>query len=101
MSEGRTGRSLGRNPLVWILGLLAGSSAAGLSFLIWQPFRSPPDKPPPPWTEEPPPRDPPEEVPEGLPIVPWGQRHHFPEISNPWYVSADRTESVPEEEPVL
>jgi hypothetical protein len=39
---------------------------------------------------------------DSLPIVRWADRHHFPEIRSPWYVSSDEKENTPAEgEPVI
>jgi hypothetical protein len=89
-----SGRPAGRGRLACIVGL-AALLAAGAYVLVFRPFAGPP-------AEAPPPAQPRADGLEGLPIVRWGDRHHFPEIRNPWYVAPDQKEHVPgEDEPVL
>jgi hypothetical protein len=78
-------------------------SAAGIYVFVFQPFHKTPEK------YSSPERsaeldfvEPETEVPEGLPIVPYGKRHHFPEIRRPWYVTSKDADNTPgEDEPVL
>jgi hypothetical protein len=90
----------------WALGLVVAAAAVALYILVFQPFRKARDKDGDTADDLPPSRlgavETETEVPRGLPIVPWGKRHHFPEIRKPWYVSAQQKDAAPgEEEPVL
>jgi hypothetical protein len=90
----------------WAVGLAALIAAAVLCVFVFQPFHNPrgneedtADTAPPSGLDI---SEPETEVPQGLPIVPWGKRHHFPEIRKPWYVPAQENASAPgEDEPVL
>jgi hypothetical protein len=90
-------------PTAWVVGLAALVSSAGVYLLVFQPFDKTPEK------HSSPERsteldfsEPETEVPEGLAIVPFGKRHHFPEIRKPWYVTTKEVDNTPgEDEPIL
>jgi len=90
-------------PTAWVVGLVAVVSAVGIYVLVFQPFDKTPEKKS--SVDRPTELDfsePETEVPEGLPIVPFGKRHHFPEIRQPWYVTSKDADNTPGEvEPVL
>jgi hypothetical protein len=107
MDQQRTERPPGRSRIAWVTGLAAVVFAAGIYVLVFRPFHKPEEDgqskadkyAPPPRLE---PAEPETDVPKGLPIVPWGKRHHFPEIRKPWYVPAkERVHAPAEDEPVL
>jgi hypothetical protein len=110
-----TGRASGRIHHAVVEVLLVMAAAAVVVYLIvWQPFANPTKNEPPSQTNKDKADDSPSspfdqnnvtdgpaadaKVPPGLPIDPWGKRHHFPEIRKPWYVRADDEAHVPAED---
>jgi len=99
-------RRPGRIHFILVEILLALAAAVAIVYVVvCQPFAAPTkDRPPSPVdtkkaNDVP---DPKADVPPGLPIVAWGNRHHFPEIRNPWYVRADDEAHAPaDDDPVL
>ncbi len=90
-------------PTAWFVALAAVLSTAGIYVLVFQPFHKPTgQRPSPNLPADLESSEPETEVPEGLPIVPYGRRHHFPEIRRPRYVTSKETDNTPgEDEPVL
>ena len=106
MDHERNYRPPGRFRNAWVAGLAALVSAAGIYGVVVRPFQreekggQPAEIDPPPFLPYGPEVE--TEVPKGMPIVPWGKRHHFPEIRKTWYVTPkDKAHAPAEDEPVL